>query len=1497
MAKDRKKLQHIHSSVPDKQPTPATLEVAEIAVNNAAEQEFLSIKNTDNKVVRFSSDGQIIEWIERKEVMPYVGYVRGDGGPEATSGDTPASDEKGSYGISNDDLLNNKSELVFKLNQVAADKTTKHDKVNGAKDMYNEEINPTDDFGVNDGAGFFIDMSRYAMRDGNPSFSSLTATCQTTFSGNTFIRDGASGNTYGTDTGHTLDIKITDTVVSGVTWNETLSAKTEDISGRTTTIGNDGENLHVIGTTTEVHDDNVTITNKSNVAENTSGTTTIDREGDVSENNQSNVTVVTSGNSTTTISGNTIVNHSGTTTENKLGNVTENTTGTTTINNTGKTTINVVHGTEINSCEGISANTNTFIVKQCAGETGEAQFDFCDGFTVNSDDVKITECTANGSIVITEKDAIVNAENTTINDSGNTVINTTGNVVTNTTGTTTIDRNGNVSENNQHDVTVVTSGNNTTTISGNSITNVSGSTTADTGGNVVVTTSGTTTIDREGNVSENNQSNVTVVTSGNSTTTISGNSITNVSGNTTADTGGDVTVTTSGDTTIDREGNVSENNQANVTLVTSGTTTETKIGNVVENHSGTTTENFNGNFSGNTTGTTTEIKIGNVEEYHSGTTTETKKEDVTENNLANKTENTTGNIVNNTTGTTTENLTGKWTVNVTGGTEITSCSDVTINTNDFKVKQCAGTSGTAEFNYCGGFAVNSDVVTITECNEDGSIVITEKEVEINAENTTINDSGNTEINTTVDFSANTGGDVFVNTTGETTIDRIGDVSENNQSDVTVVTSGNNTTTISGNNATSVSGSTTADTGGNVVVTTSGTTTETKGGNVTENNQSNKVENTIGYHKLYVTGDTCINSQANADLYGKVSTNIGVACDGTPGSATTVIGTSTLDMSGTTTTLSANTTTINSCGGFAVSSDDVDITQCDSNGSITITEKTVEVDAGNATINDSGNTVINTTGNTNITTSGSTTISTEDGTTINTTAGSTNINTTGDTNISTNGTTNVASTNGTNITTTGNTCIQSTADMNIGGDANTRIGYNCAGNGISDNVYIYASNSLEINSPTTTISGNSACIVATGDTTIGGDSSTHVGYNCAAGGISNNSYIFGSESVRIETPETYITGNTNVSGNTTIGGGLNVSGNTVIGGTTNISGKTTIDDDLDVTGAATITGTVYPLNGLSQTLSWSYGNVQSAGAGSTNFKDSKSFVIPQSVSNINRGTLSFSHNGFSGSFDPASNATFSSPHSALTIEYGVNVTGKSNDSYNTSANKTVSIPTSVEHMNRAKLDYKYGVDVTGESDGNYDPGEGTGVTDTIKIPTCVSHINRAKLDWAYVTDKGSMVADTYDPGANCNNEPIANKVNIPKSIKCMDEYGSCFTIDIPLCVNGTITASGAIYSSDRNLKENINTIERSDFKKVKTVPLRSFNLKSDRSKRKTYGVIAQEVQEAGLNELVHVREDGTLGVDYTSLLILRAAYLEDYCGYLNGKIAELENKIDEMQKKD
>ena len=1159
MAKDRKKLQHIHSSIPDKQPTPASLEVGEIAVNNAKEQEFLSIKNSNDKVVRFSSDGQIISWIERKEVMPYVGYVRGDGGPTATSGDTPASDEKGSYGISNDDLLNNKSELVFKLNQVAADLTTKHDKVNGAKDMYNKEINPTDDYGVNDGAGFFIDMSRYAMRDGNPSFSALTATCQTTLSGNTYIRDGASANTYGTDTGHTLDIKITDTVVSGETWHETLTSKGENISGRTTTIGNDGENLHVIGTTTEVHDKNVTITNKSNVTENTSGTTTI--------------------------------------------------------NNVKKTTVNVANdGTEINSCDGISANTNVFIVKQCTEGEGKAQFDFCDEFAVNSDDVKITECTPNGSIVITEKNATVNAENTTINDSGNTVINTTVNLSANTTG------------------------------------------------NVVTNTTGTTTETKGSNVFETNLSDKT------------------------------------------------------------------------ENTSGSSYNNVKANYSGTTGGTTTEIKVGPVSETNQSSTT---------------------------------------------------------------------------------------------------------------------------------------------------INRVGAVSINNQSDVTAVTSGNSDVTISGTSKVQVSGSTTADTGGNVTVTTSGKTTETKGGIVTENNLSAKTENTTGDHSLYVTGNTCVTSQKNANFYGKLSTNIGLACDGTTkASATTVVGTSTLDMSGTTTTLSANSTTITSCGkveintneleinqcttgtaefnfcgGYAVNSDDVDITQCGSNGSITITEATVEVNAGNTTINDSGNTTVNTTenltfntsGNTSAITSGSTTIRTEDGTTIQTTAGNTNINTSGNTNITSTGNTcavadqtgafkgtvktnigkdcsdggqtatlningDTINESGDNITeiSSEKTCIHAGTDLNMGGDTNTKIGYDCTGNsGYTNNTYISASNSAFTYSPNIGISGNNVdisgattidisggtitetstgktCIHAGSDLNMGGDTNTRIGYNCNGdSGYTDNTYISASSSAITYAPNIGITGSTQtnvyggdvcISGNTeasigaqTVNIGTDCAGNTIanninINASTSvtidapttvidsdniyISGDTVIGDTLNVSGETTIADTLIIKEGLEKTLSWAYGSVcdEPTSATSTNFKEDAKFIIPKTLSDVSCGYVDLTEN--------------------------------------------------------------------------------------------------------------------------------------------------CLNIDKNICVDGKIEVSQGVFNtSDRRLKEHIKRAEFDKMLAAHNVTIQQFNYLNDEDKRLVFGVIAQEVEERNMPELIHINEDGYMSVDYTSLMILKIAYLENEVEKLTAKLEQVLNRLD------
>lgn len=220
MAKDRKKVLHIHSSVEDRQPTPASLELGEIAVNNNAGHEFISVKNSQGKVARISSDSQVVNWMEYKEVIPYSGVV------------------------DNVHLDTNKSNIEIKLNQVVASNTKMHNIVNGAKDIDNQPVNPTTDSGLTNGAGFAIDMSRYAMIGANPSFSSVTTTCNATLQGTTNIigSNGSCGSELNVNvngfniTGNTIvnsDITFKDDIIiSGNGFNTKLEWKYGDVTDK-----------------------------------------------------------------------------------------------------------------------------------------------------------------------------------------------------------------------------------------------------------------------------------------------------------------------------------------------------------------------------------------------------------------------------------------------------------------------------------------------------------------------------------------------------------------------------------------------------------------------------------------------------------------------------------------------------------------------------------------------------------------------------------------------------------------------------------------------------------------------------------------------------------------------------------------------------------------------------------------------------------------------------------------------------------------------------------------------------------------------------------------------------------------------------------------------------------------------------------------------------------------------------------------------------------------
>ena len=158
MAKNRKKLIHVHSSVYDKQPTQESLEYGELAVNNSERMSFISTKNSSDEVVRFSEDKTLVDWMERKTVFPYTAV------------------------IDNINLEENKSNIEFKMNQLVAKNTPKSNDVNHAKDIDKQDIDG--------GVGFAIDMSRYAMIGANPSFKTISAT--------TIYRvpsDNISGNT------------------------------------------------------------------------------------------------------------------------------------------------------------------------------------------------------------------------------------------------------------------------------------------------------------------------------------------------------------------------------------------------------------------------------------------------------------------------------------------------------------------------------------------------------------------------------------------------------------------------------------------------------------------------------------------------------------------------------------------------------------------------------------------------------------------------------------------------------------------------------------------------------------------------------------------------------------------------------------------------------------------------------------------------------------------------------------------------------------------------------------------------------------------------------------------------------------------------------------------------------------------------------------------------------------------------------------------------------
>lgn len=100
------------------------------------------------------------------------------------------------------------------------------------------------------------------------------------------------------------------------------------------------------------------------------------------------------------------------------------------------------------------------------------------------------------------------------------------------------------------------------------------------------------------------------------------------------------------------------------------------------------------------------------------------------------------------------------------------------------------------------------------------------------------------------------------------------------------------------------------------------------------------------------------------------------------------------------------------------------------------------------------------------------------------------------------------------------------------------------------------------------------------------------------------------------------------------------------------------------------------------------------------------------------------------------------------------------------------------------------------------------------------------------------------------------------------FNSTLTVKQALTASSTITATGNITakgfyeSSDKRFKTDIKLIDQ-DFTKVN---LYQFKFKDDESQKTKYGVIAQELEELGLTNLVSENSNGIKSVDYISLLI-------------------------------
>ena len=1518
MSKDRKKLLHIHSSVNDKQPTPATLELGELGVNNAKGNAFISTKNSDGEVVRFSEDETLIGWIENKEVFPYEAYVRG-------------ADNSQVSGVTEQDLLDNKSNIIIKLNQVVPENTDYSpydEKVNGAKDIYGNLINPISAGGYKDGAGIAIDMSPYVMQGANPSFSSITTNCHATFNGTTEIKGKGAG------CGSQFTVEVANACI--------------DASDTLNEYGVDNSNFGTSCDGTKVSN-NTTLKGKKISIDSPSGDLTVDiqacnhvsaRTNDFvvreCQNNEGKVEIDTTDIdvsastidvkscdriSTTTdsyvlrecIDGNgkvevdtTNVNVSASTTDIKSCNgvsaETDNFILTECSSGSGKVEINTTI-TNINSCNLIDIKTDKLNISECSDGEGEIEVKSCNGISAITDNFVIDSCSSGGTTTIKSCDGItLESKNITLTDGdcgpGEMTIEVNDLCLVGNDKINVYGDNTNVGID-CDDSQIATK----TRVYGKIV---------ETSGNSIIEYAVDAFVNASNNICDNADKNATFY--GAEKTNIgvdcAGENVSEV----TTLKGEDIHITAvSGDTanspSINLDACKSITNRTNYYGIVECGDKEGQVS-IGTNETFITTNLFKIEEYNNEEG---DVIINTSHITENASTTDIKScyrlSAVTDNYILNECTDGEGKVEIDTT-----------VVNVSADTtDIKSCNLIDIKTNELNIDSC-GSGGTTTIKSCDGISAITDNFVIDSCNSGGTTTIKSCDgITLESKNIILTDGdcGPGEITIEVNDLCLVG-ENKINVYGKET--NIG-LDCNCESGATIaektrvfgqgvlITNDENCSAATSANSVNISAK----------------------DNIISSAVNNIVENATNISN-FASSNICDEAESAATFYGAVRTNIGVTCDNTASASTT-------NVRGNKVIVHAASENL----GLTAKQDILESSERDI--IITANDNICETAGDEATFYGVNLTRIGLTCNCDL--------STEQ-----LEIGGNNICIDAD---------DRASVYAPNKLDIGINCAEddialltrvSGDTVNIGGSAvntNAELLINEEAPTITESastsIIEIAPNIIETSTNDINSTAENDIYVIAGENLCEkgkhayfyGVSSTTIGMDCEGNVSPNITYYRTQEPVC-----NFLEGVPGFS-STTVDGALHEvydrsklivdSVQNVVGidepvpesGTSIIRSGSTIfilyQDSKCPTeqNALKVDNTIVSMSaytyGASEELSkkytfWQYIGEDRVEIGEINIpKDHilKDITIVNGVYDENtsaftacsevtpQSSCSYYIKMVWNVFDPktghADDRVVYLPADEFVKDlevYNPSNNGVCLEIWFDGAKKKISAHTE-SHIVHNGTDTQFTINGCSHSINSYlltvNSGNTTVKFDpfsantTVELPTCVNQLNRHKITFNS-GDVRSFSSQTYDPGKDCANS--AETINIPTSLEHLIEFnGNCYELSHDICMtSNTIVANSFYNSSDLRLKENINSIDDNTVNKVNSVDFKSFNFKDDETKTKTYGVIAQDVVKAGLNEIVHHNENGTLSVDYISLLILKMQSLENEVKQLK---EELNNK--------